>query len=287
MSNREVMQQALEALENCYDVMSYPADGKTRQDKAITALRTALEQPEQEPIGWLDGDETLAEFMHKDLKAAHDRCGSATPREFTIAVYLAPPAAQPENGDIRALKYRIHELEGEVIGYKRMIEESALKKLADLGQEIEQEPVAWICYGAPGKRDIDFEESDINELPIGTHLYTAPPAAQPAPVQEPVAHSVISGALFDFMGWLTSRNQRLTLSSTDDASPAAEAITDFAKMRGLSLNDARVQDWQDTTPQPRPWVGLTGQDKALIASVSVDVHDAIHRAEAKLKEKNT
>jgi len=42
----------------------------------------------------------------------------------------------------------------------------------------EQEPVAWICYGAPGKRDIDFEESDINELPIGTHLYTTPPAAQ-------------------------------------------------------------------------------------------------------------
>jgi hypothetical protein len=51
-------------------------------------------QPEQEPIGWLDGDGTLAEFMHKDLKAAHDRCGSATPREFTIPVYLAPPAAQ-------------------------------------------------------------------------------------------------------------------------------------------------------------------------------------------------
>ena len=103
---------------------------------------------EQEPIGWLDGDETLAEFMHRDLKAAHDRCGSATPREFTIPVYLAPPAAQPENGDIRALKYRIHELEGEVLGYKRMLEEAALKKLADLGQEIEQEPVTqWTGCG--------------------------------------------------------------------------------------------------------------------------------------------
>ena len=103
---------------------------------------------EQEPIGWLDGDETLAEFMHRDLKEAHDRCGSATPREFTIPVYLAPPAAQPENGDIRALKYRIHELEGEVLGYKRMLEEAALKKLADLGQEIEQEPVTqWTGCG--------------------------------------------------------------------------------------------------------------------------------------------
>ncbi len=34
-------------------------------------------------------------------------------------------------------------------------------------------------------------------------------------------------------------------------------------------------------------VGLTGPEKALIASVSLDVHDAVHRTEAKLKEKNT
>jgi len=39
--------------------------------------------------------------------------------------------------------------------------------------------------------------------------------------------------------------------------------------------------------QERPWVGLTGQEKALIASVSLDVHDAVHRTESKLKEKNT
>jgi hypothetical protein len=39
----------------------------------------------------------------------------------------------------------------------------------------DQEPVAWVCYGAPGKRDIDFEEADINGLPIGTFLYTTPP----------------------------------------------------------------------------------------------------------------
>jgi hypothetical protein len=67
---------------------------------------------------------------------------------------------------------------------------------------------------------------------------------------EPVAHSVIAGALFDFMGWLTTRKERLALSSTDNASPAADAIKDFAKMRGLSLDDARVQDWKDYTTPP-------------------------------------
>ena len=57
---------------------------------------------------------------------------------------------------------------------------------------------------------------------------------------------VIAGALFDFMGWLTTRNERLVLSGADEASPAVDAIRDFAKMRGLSLDDAMVQDWQDS-----------------------------------------
>ena len=42
-----------------------------------------------------------------------------------------------------------------------------------------------------------------------------------------------------------------------------------------------------TTPPQRPWVGLTGQEKAWIASVSLDTHDAVYRTDVKLKEKNT
>jgi hypothetical protein len=61
----------------------------------------------------------------------------------------------------------------------------------------------------------------------------------------PVPHAVIAGALFDFMGWLTSRKERIVLSSADEASLAVDAIRDFAKMSGLSLDDAQVQDWQE------------------------------------------
>ena len=68
---------------------------------------------------------------------------------------------------------------------------------------------------------------------------------------EPVSHAVIVGALFDFMGWLTTRKERLILSSTDNASPAADAIKVFAEMRGLSLDDALVQDWQNHTTPPQ------------------------------------
>ena len=73
------------------------------------------------------------------------------------------------------------------------------------------------------------------------------------PQPKPVSHAVIAGALFDFMGWLTSRKVRIVLSSADEASPAVEAITEFAKMRNLSLDDAKVQDW-NTTPPQRTWI---------------------------------
>ena len=78
---------------------------------------------------------------------------------------------------------------------------------------------------------------------------------------EPVEHAVIAGVLFDFMGWLTSRQERLVLSSCDDASPAVKVIEEFAIMRGLSLDDAKVKDWQDMIAPPRkPWVGLTDDE---------------------------
>jgi hypothetical protein len=48
MTKDEALKQALRALENCYDVESYPADGDTPQDKAITAIKEDLAQPVQE-----------------------------------------------------------------------------------------------------------------------------------------------------------------------------------------------------------------------------------------------
>jgi hypothetical protein len=94
------------------------------------------------------------------------------------------------------------------------------------------------------------------------------------------------------MGWLTTRKERLALSSTDNASPAVDAIKDFAKMRGLSLDDARVQDWKDYTTPPapqRPWQGLTESERNDLENyckmtIGKTAFDAI---EAALKERNT
>jgi hypothetical protein len=42
-----------------------------------------------------------------------------------------------------------------------------------------QEPVAWICnhYEEGVKNDVDYWQDDIDALPVGTPLYTTPPAA--------------------------------------------------------------------------------------------------------------
>ena len=69
---------------------------------------------------------------------------------------------------------------------------------------------------------------------------------------EQVTHTVIAGALFDFMGYLTSRRKRIVLSAFDDAAPAANALEDFAKKRGLSLDDAQVREWRDALALPDP-----------------------------------
>jgi hypothetical protein len=111
--------------------------------------------------------------------------------------------------------------------------------------------------------------------------------------QEPVAHSVIAGALFDFMGWLTSRKERIVLSSADNASPAVEAITEFAKMRNLSLDDAKVQDWRTHPPQ-RTWVGLTDEEVESYwdwedfqtGAGRSTILEMVRDIEAKLKQKN-
>lgn len=43
----------------------------------------------------------------------------------------------------------------------------------------EEQPVAWVCYGALYKHDIDFDEDVVNAIPVGSLLYASPPQRQP------------------------------------------------------------------------------------------------------------
>ena len=102
---------------------------------------TTLKEAAQQALEALD---TLYRSLSPESVLASD----LKRRADALRKALEQPEQAMAHGDIRALKYRIHELEGEVIGYKRIIEEAALKKLADLGQEIEQEPICPECKAA-------------------------------------------------------------------------------------------------------------------------------------------
>ena len=50
----------------------------------------------------------------------------------------------------------------------------------------EQEPVAWVCYGSSDSEmhDVDFEQIDVDALPVGTMLYATPPQRKPLTDEE-------------------------------------------------------------------------------------------------------
>jgi hypothetical protein len=52
-----LLQQALEALENCYNIADWPGYGDNEQSRAIDAIKARLAQPEQEPVAYGNGDE--------------------------------------------------------------------------------------------------------------------------------------------------------------------------------------------------------------------------------------
>ena len=43
-----------------------------------------------------------------------------------------------------------------------------------LRKPAQQEPVAWVCMNGE-KHDIDFDQPEIDAIPVGTFLYTTPP----------------------------------------------------------------------------------------------------------------
>ena len=56
----------------------------------------------------------------------------------------------------------------------------------------------------------------------------------------------IAGALFDFAGFLSGRQEVLTCSAVHDVVPLVEAVTEFMTLRGVDQNcDPWVKDWKN------------------------------------------
>jgi hypothetical protein len=55
---------------------------------------------------------------------------------------------------------------------------------------------------------------------------------------------LVAGVLFDFGGFLTTRETRITLSGSDDASPMVDALHEFMKLRGVDVHcEPMIEQW--------------------------------------------
>jgi hypothetical protein len=121
-------------------------------------------------------------------------------------------------------------------------------------------PAPWIMlHGAPaapaepvmlvdGLTPHQFALRELYEFQQATGCDTAAEfAAAPA-----APSTAIAGALFDFLGFLTTSERRWTFSSTDDAGPAVAALEQWAAKRSLSLDDADVEGWSVAPAAPSP-----------------------------------
>lgn len=85
MTDRELMQQALEALRSVQD--HRPND---ETNNAIAALRKRLAQPEQKPVAWANLNELTEQFNSVN-------CGTVyrLPDEVRSPLYTSPPQRKP------------------------------------------------------------------------------------------------------------------------------------------------------------------------------------------------
>jgi hypothetical protein len=68
----------------------------------------------------------------------------------------------------------------------------------------------------------------------------------------PKLPELISGALFDFLGFLTTLGKGVTFGASHEATPAVKLLSEWAAKRGLELDEARVRDWSESLAQPSP-----------------------------------
>jgi len=55
----------------------------------------------------------------------------------------------------------------------------------------------------------------------------------------------VAGALYDFLGFLTTRDKSITVGGSEPTPPVLDLLQEWAEDRGLSLIDAEVMDWQE------------------------------------------
>lgn len=105
--------------------------------------------------------------------------------------------------------------------------------------------------------DIQAMKAYINELEM-TLLLTRLATDATTDAKRGVLH-LFAGAVYDFAGFLTTRNRTIEVGSAANASDMVDLIKEWANLRGLDMATADINAWlgllsavrQDTPTEPR------------------------------------
>ena len=92
MTDRELMQQALDYIIETNRISSFQLVPASRSNQVITALRDRLAQPEQEPVAW-GVPNTRPTERQPFMTLLHSTDGCQYP-EMLVPLYTAPPPRQ-------------------------------------------------------------------------------------------------------------------------------------------------------------------------------------------------
>jgi hypothetical protein len=274
----------IEALQMC---LEYIETDKHERKYVRHAIKAALEQPVQEPTdiaALVEGMEVSIDASTGEHDSDNRLFGTVTLAQenqgskhgLILLIQDAEPNFQPASpeqepaiGDIRGLKHQIHALEGEVLGYKKILD--ALP---------EQEPVAlrdalaetlggiygcsrhWSAWNVGTMSQRDFYPAAESDELLDELVQAVAAATPPLPVQEPV-------------------------------NPTAQEMHNAAA--NLVLMKEMFGDANHTTSPQRPWVGLTDEEiwsadpRIGTSDSNVNPYQILKNArviEAMLKERN-
>ena len=283
---QEALKMALQVLEDCVNSygMKYERPAFV---KAITAIKEALAQPEQKPVG---DDWTPCMKLPVVVYVRKQRLG-----ESHVSTREGITPVKPDDLIMRGVS-------GEEYPIGRAIFEQTYSLNTAPPQRTEQEPVAWRTFDGEGGYDYrsyednesyadDWNKRNPNHSGWVDKLYTPS-----KPEQEPVAK--YSDIVSD--GGLDPRNKFNIPPQRTEQEPVAHIplkALEQIKSPMLVLNNVPIYGYSAegtvavyTTPPQRTFVGLATEDR-LTAKYMQDAPDGIEAVidyiEAKLKEKNT
>ena len=178
MTKDEALKLALEALEDNHEEIVHNWALFEKNKNAILAIKEALAQPEQEPVG------SLSVRYHRGCKSMtntdFDYNGNLPEGDYEL--YTTPPQPEFAIGDIRALRHRIHELEGEVIGYKQILDAQPGQEPVDFEAIIADiEAISCRYQGDPSHDHCPYKIRSESADTVRRHAsyYTTPPKRKP------------------------------------------------------------------------------------------------------------